>query len=77
VTDVLYSAAGNSADELWYDHGVFGWDFEVGSDLWNPTTRMWEGVGFQPPFSEGHAEAMEFASGLISLIRVAADYREP
>ncbi|MEV6149999.1 M14 family zinc carboxypeptidase [Nonomuraea sp. NPDC052129] len=77
VTDVLYSAAGNSADELWYDHGVFGWDFEVGSDLWNPTTRMWEGVGFQPPFSEGHAEAMEFASGLISLIGVAADYREP
>ncbi|MCA2225368.1 M14 family zinc carboxypeptidase [Nonomuraea aurantiaca] len=77
VTDVLYSAAGNSADELWYDHGVFGWDFEVGSDLWNPTTRMWAGVGFQPPFSEGHAEAMEFASGLISLIGVAADYREP
>ncbi|MFG1685775.1 M14 family zinc carboxypeptidase [Nonomuraea sp. NPDC049269] len=77
VTDVLYSAAGNSADELWYDHGIFGWDFEVGSDLWNPTTRKWEGVGFQPPFSEGHAEAMEFASGLISLIGVAADYREP
>lgn len=77
VTDVLYSAAGNSADELWYDRGIFGWDFEVGSDLWNPTTRKWEGVGFQPPFSEGHAEAMEFASGLISLIGVAADYREP
>ncbi|WP_219470952.1 M14 family zinc carboxypeptidase [Nonomuraea rhizosphaerae] len=76
VTDVLYSAAGNSADELWYDYGVFGWDFEVGSDLWNPTTRAWEGVGFQPPFSEGHDEAMEFASGLISLIGVAADYRE-
>ncbi|RVX38589.1 zinc carboxypeptidase [Nonomuraea polychroma] len=77
VTDVLYSAAGNSADELWYDYGVFGWDFEVGADLWNPQTRAWEGVGFQPPFSEGHAEAMEFASGLISLIGVAADYREP
>ncbi|MER7499765.1 M14 family zinc carboxypeptidase [Nonomuraea pusilla] len=77
VTDVLYSAAGNSADELWYDFGVFGWDFEVGSDLWNPEKRTWEGVGFQPPFSEGHAEAMEFASGLIALIGVAADYREP
>ncbi|MEV4074543.1 M14 family zinc carboxypeptidase [Nonomuraea fuscirosea] len=77
VTDVLYSAAGNSADELWYDYGVYGWDFEVGADLWNPSTRRWEGVGFQPPFSEGHAEAMEFAAGLISLIGIAADYREP
>ncbi|MEU6721827.1 M14 family zinc carboxypeptidase [Nonomuraea sp. NPDC046802] len=77
VTDVLYSAAGNSADELWYDYGVYGWDFEVGADLWNPGTRTWEGVGFQPPFSEGHAEALEFAAGLIALIAVAADYREP
>ncbi|WP_228010336.1 M14 family zinc carboxypeptidase [Nonomuraea phyllanthi] len=76
VTDVLYSASGNSADELWYEHGVYGWDFEVGSDVWNAETGRWEGVGFQPPFEEGHAEAMEFASGLISLIGVAADYRE-
>ena len=77
VTDVLYSAAGNSADELWYDHGIYGWDFEVGADLWNPETRSWQGVGFQPPFEEGHAEAMEFAAGLISLIGIAADHREP
>ncbi|MEV0389037.1 M14 family zinc carboxypeptidase [Nonomuraea sp. NPDC050643] len=77
VTDVLYSAAGNSADELWYDYGVYGWDFEVGADLWNPQRRAWEGVGFQPPFSEGHQEALEFASGLISLIGIAADYRAP
>ncbi|NUT39973.1 MAG: peptidase M14 [Thermoactinospora sp.] len=77
VTDVLYSASGNSADELWYEHGVYGWDFEVGADLWNPATKAWEGVGFQPPFEEGHAEAMEFAAGLISLVGVAAAYREP
>lgn len=77
VTDVLYSAAGNSADELWYDHGVYGWDFEVGADLWDPGTRTWQAVGFQPPFAEGHAEALEFASGLISLVGIAADYREP
>ncbi|SDK60370.1 Zinc carboxypeptidase [Nonomuraea maritima] len=76
VTDVLYSAAGNSADELWYDHGIYGWDFEVGADLWNPETRRWEGVGFQPPFEEGHQEAMEFAAGLISLIGIAADHRD-
>ncbi|SEH02020.1 Zinc carboxypeptidase [Nonomuraea solani] len=77
VTDVLYSAAGNSADELWYDHGIYGWDFEVGADLWNPQTRTWQAVGFQPPFNEGHAEAMEFATGLISLIGIAASYRAP
>lgn len=75
VTDVLYSAAGNSADELWYDYGVYGWDFEVGSDIWDPVTKTWQGVGFQPPFEEGHQEALEFATGLISLIGVAADYR--
>ncbi|PZG15831.1 M14 family zinc carboxypeptidase [Nonomuraea aridisoli] len=76
VTDVLYSAAGNSADELWYDYGIYGWDFEVGADLWNSETSRWEPVGFQPPFSEGHQEAMEFAAGLISLIGIAADYRD-
>jgi hypothetical protein len=77
VTDVLYSAAGNSADELWYDYGVFGWDFEVGNDIWNPATKTWEGVGFQPPFAEGHQEALEYSSGLIALIGVAASYRAP
>ena len=73
---MLYSAAGNSADQLYYDLGIFAWDFEVGNDLWNPQTREWEGVGFQPPFDEAHAEAKEYASGLISLIGVAADYRD-
>ncbi len=75
VTDVLYSAAGNSADELWYDLGIFGWDFEVGNSLWNAQTRQWEDVGFQPPFEEGHDEALEYASGLIAMIGIAASYR--
>jgi hypothetical protein len=72
VTDVLYSAAGNSADELWYDLGIYGWDFEVGNSLWNAQTQQWEDVGFQPPFAEGHDEAMEYAAGLIAMIGVAA-----
>jgi hypothetical protein len=76
VTDVLYSAAGNSADELWYDLGIFGWDFEVGNSLWNAQTRQWEDAGFQPEFAEGHAEALEYASGLLALIGIAADYRQ-
>jgi hypothetical protein len=74
VADVLYSAAGNSADQLYYELGIFAWDFEVGNDVWNPATDQWEGVGFQPPFPEGHAEAMEYANGLVELIRVAAEY---
>jgi hypothetical protein len=76
VTDVLYSAAGNSADEVWYDLGVYGWDFEVGNSIWNAETKQWEDVGFQPPFEEGHDEALEYAAGLIAMIGVAADARQ-
>ena len=32
VADVLYSAAGNSADEAYYNHGIIGYDFEIGAD---------------------------------------------
>nr|WP_231127269.1 M14 family zinc carboxypeptidase [Motilibacter aurantiacus] len=74
VIDVLYSAAGNSADEHWYNRGIYGFDFEVGADLWNPTTKRWEAVGFQPPFAEGYAESQEFAGGLIGLLGVAREY---
>lgn len=74
VPDVLYSAAGNSADALWYNNGIYAWDFEVGADLWNAQERKWEPVGFQPPFEEGHEEAMEFANGLIGMLDVAYDY---
>lgn len=74
VADVLYSAAGNSADQLYYDLGIFAWDFEVGNDIWNPRTQEWEGVGFQPPYDEAHAESQEYAGGLVELVRVARDY---
>ncbi|MEH1030769.1 M14 family zinc carboxypeptidase [Micromonospora profundi] len=74
VADVLYSAAGNSADQLYYELGIFAWDFEVGNDRWNPTTGEWEGVGFQPPFDEAHGESQEYAGGLVELVRVARDY---
>jgi hypothetical protein len=74
VCDVLYSAAGNSADQLYYENGIFAWDFEVGNDLWNPLYQQWESVGFQPVFAEAHAESQEFADGLTELLRVARDY---
>ncbi|MBE1463177.1 M14 family zinc carboxypeptidase [Kibdelosporangium phytohabitans] len=76
VADVLYSAAGNSADQLYYELGIFAWDFEIGNDRWNPQTSQWEGVGFQPPYAEAHAESQEYAEGLVELLRVAKDYQQ-
>jgi len=76
VADVLYSAAGNSADELYYQQGIFAWDFEVGNFTWNPASQQWEGPGFQPPYAEAHAEAMEYAGGLVQLVRVAQQYQK-
>lgn len=72
VADVLYSAAGNSADEQWYTKGIYAWNFEVGSPLWNGTS--WQAVGFQPPFAEGYEESQEFAAGVIGMLEVAAAY---
>lgn len=80
VTDVLYSAAGNSSDDHWYNHGIIGWDFEVGADRYDPQTGQFNGVGFQPPFAEGHEEAMEFANGQVAILEAALAYakdREP
>ena len=71
IPDVLYSAAGNSADYLWYEKGIYAWNFEVGADLWASQANRWRAVGFQPAFDEGHEEAMEFANGLIGLMKVA------
>ena len=31
ISDVLYSAAGNSGDMLWYKYGIYAWNFEVGT----------------------------------------------
>ena len=73
VVDVLYSAAGNSGDHLFYEHDIYAWDFEVGNDLWNEEEQRWEGVGFQPPFEEAHPESQEYAAGLVELVRIAAD----
>ncbi|MEV4625006.1 M14 family zinc carboxypeptidase [Micromonospora sp. NPDC049523] len=74
TTDVLYSAAGNSADAHWYNKGIIAWNFEVGADKYNPATNRWDAVGFQPDFSEGHEEAMEFSSGQIAILEVAKAY---
>ncbi|MEU8193675.1 M14 family zinc carboxypeptidase [Microbispora amethystogenes] len=76
VVDVLYSAAGNSADEHWYNRGIIGWDFEVGADVYDQAAKQYRAVGFQPPFEEGHEEAMEFSNGQIAILEVAREYGE-
>ncbi len=86
VIDVLYSAAGNSADEAYYSNGIIGYDFEIGADHYNDTGSGPEICfpGQQPPFgtnttnpcllNEGFHEAMEFASGNYGLLEEALDY---
>lgn len=73
IPDVLYSAAGNSGDFFWYEHGVYTWNFEVGAQLWDGS--RWIATGFQPDYeSEGHDQAMEFANGLIGMFEVAYEH---
>ncbi|WP_229402363.1 M14 family metallopeptidase [Micromonospora okii] len=61
ISDVLYSAAGNSGDMLWYRYGIYAWNFEVGNT-------------FQPAWDEAHQQSQEFANGLVELMRVARDF---
>jgi hypothetical protein len=54
IADVLYSAAGNSADEQYYNRGIIAYSFEAGAQriAVNPTTGALTrtAVGFQPCF---------------------------
>jgi hypothetical protein len=72
ISDVLYSAAGNSGDDHFYENDIFSWSFEAGSPLW--TGSGWSSVGFTPPYEEGHEEAMEFAHGWLGILEVAYMY---
>ncbi len=40
IADVLYSAAGNSADEHWYNRGVIAYSFETGADRFGTTLSI-------------------------------------
>jgi hypothetical protein len=50
---VLYSAAGNSADDMWYRKGIIAYSFETGADrmLNTSTGTTATAVGFQPCFA--------------------------
>jgi Zinc carboxypeptidase len=46
IADVLYSAAGNSADEHWYNRGVIAYSFDTGADRYvDPTLSVATEVG--------------------------------
>ncbi len=77
IADVLYSAAGNSADDQWYRKGIISYSFETGADLFvsTETGTQQRGVGFQPAYEpEGKGEALEFASGNYGLLETAYQY---
>jgi len=77
IADVLYSAAGNSADDHWYRRDIISYSFEAGSDRFTSTSAgvSQTPVGFQPAFaSEGRFEALEFASGNYGLLETALAY---
>ena len=82
VADVLYSAAGNTADEAYYTHGIIGYDFEIGVDRFTGAVRadgtpVVQQQGFTPPYnSEGHDEGQEFANGNIGLLTAALGYEQ-
>jgi hypothetical protein len=75
---VLYSAAGNSSDEAWYNKNIIAYDFECGVRLFSPTSTSNSGgdPGFTPNFAtEGRAEGQEFADGMYGLMSSALDYQ--
>jgi hypothetical protein len=77
IADVLYSAAGNSADDHWYRKGIIAYSFEAGSQRFNSTETGTgqSDVGFFPDFtSEGRHEAVEFALGNFGLLEEALKY---
>ncbi|MDA0170283.1 M14 family metallopeptidase [Solirubrobacter taibaiensis] len=53
IADVLYSAAGNSADDQWYRKGVISYSFETGADKFVAVQGGLAQVatGFQPCFA--------------------------
>ena len=60
VVDVLYSAAGNSSDEAWYNKNIIAYDFECGVRQFSPTSTSNSGSdpGFTPNFAtEGEPRA--------------------
>ena len=85
IADVLYSAAGNSADDMYYRKGIITYSFEAGSRIFSVNQQTGEITrtdpggggfeGFRPPFeTEGRHEAFEFSDGNFGLLESALAY---
>ena len=78
IADVLYSAAGNSADDQYYRKDIVAYSFEAGAQRmsYNSNGQLeLDNVGFFPDFeSEGQYEAMEFSDGNYGLLEGALAY---
>ena len=85
IADVLYSAAGNSADDQYYRKGIISYSFEAGSRIFAVNQQTGEITrtdvggggfgGFRPDFeTEGRHEAFEFADGNFGLLESALQY---
>jgi hypothetical protein len=78
IADVLYSAAGNSADDQYYRRGIIAYSFEAGAQRvsFNAQNQMVvQDVGFFPNFeTEGKFEALEFSDGNYGLLEGALEY---
>jgi hypothetical protein len=78
IADVLYSAAGNSADDQYYRKGIIAYSFEAGAQRFTTNAQgqtVLVDVGFFPNFAnEGRFEALEFADGNYGLLEGALEY---
>jgi hypothetical protein len=78
IADVLYSAAGNSADDQYYRRGIIAYSFEAGAQRFSTNASgqtVVTDVGFFPNFAgEGRFEALEFADGNYGLLEGALEY---
>ncbi len=57
--EVLYSSTGNVREELYVNHGVYAFGWEVGGATWDTTTRQFQSGSFQPSWSQAQGEYME------------------
>jgi Zinc carboxypeptidase/Chitobiase/beta-hexosaminidase C-terminal domain len=77
-TDTVGSDAGNSIDDLYYNHNILGLLFACGADQYSSTSvtsNTGVPVGPQPAFTtEGHAEAVECAGGLYGFLNAVLAY---
>ncbi len=71
IADVLYSAAGNSADEHWYNRDVIAYSFETGADRFGP-------IALTQPAAAGATQIRVSGPGFFNVgDRIVIGYRTP